>query len=175
MKKSGVIYLVKSDGLLKIGHTSDIEKRLSTLRCSAPDLKLIWSSEQLLNRRDVEKEIHRVMSEFKYKREWFNCDESFAELNCKSVIDSIGELGHTSLDDDEFESKLIDSKCIYAGYLCRVLHDQNLDMISGYIKHSDATDEEIQEFIKKDKAQKIIKAFEYFSKIGFSMLKTNDH
>lgn len=175
MSKTGVLYIAESNGMLKIGHSSSLSNRISILKCSAPDLELIWSSEHMRNRQEVEREVHRVMKPFKYKGEWFKCDVKLAVSNCESVIKAIGEMGSGDFDDDLFDSKLIDARCTAAGYLCRVLHDENLDMISEYIKHSDATNEQIKNFMKKDKTEKIIEVFKYFAKVGFALLKTDEH
>lgn len=69
-------YVIKDrlSGLSKIGRTSDLNKRLSTLSTSNLNLSLFISVDE-----DREKELHRLFKDKQVKNEWFDFNEKDLE------------------------------------------------------------------------------------------------
>lgn len=65
-------------GLVKIGHTSNMKKRLSTMMTSNLNLMLL-----LLLPYDLEDELHKIFKDKRVGREWFKLEEA----DIKGVID----------------------------------------------------------------------------------------
>jgi hypothetical protein len=67
---SGLIYFIESDGLYKIGLTSDVENRLRSLRRKSPSLRLLWTVfyDDVLK---AEQEWHGRFAGCRVKGEWF--------------------------------------------------------------------------------------------------------
>lgn len=65
-----VTYFILSSGLLKVGKTTDLEKRLKHYKTHNPSFKVIYTYEA-----DVEKEIHEALKSYKVRNEWFDVPE----------------------------------------------------------------------------------------------------
>lgn len=59
-------YLLKANGLYKIGKSKNVSKRIKQLRTASPDIKLIAYIDI-----DIEKELHLILLPYKYKLEWY--------------------------------------------------------------------------------------------------------
>ncbi len=73
------LYIIQSDktGAIKVGRTSDIEQRVKSLQTGASyTLKVVLF---ILNKGPHEKSIHKKLSKFKTKGEWFTY-EGLSEL-----------------------------------------------------------------------------------------------
>lgn len=68
-RKLGVVYFIRGGGLIKIGWTADLARRLEVLRSQSPvELKLIGTVE---GSRAKEKELHNKFSEYHVHHEWY--------------------------------------------------------------------------------------------------------
>ncbi len=72
-KERKFVYLIRAtNGLVKIGITSDIEHRFRTLNAGSPlELKLLGCIESG-NVQELEKELHTRFSDKNVRHEWFN-------------------------------------------------------------------------------------------------------
>jgi hypothetical protein len=80
----GFVYFVQSgdDGLIKIGYTSDIRKRISSIKtCTPTPIKLLGYIEGDYL---TERELHKKFKKYNSRGEWFTCT--------KEIIDYINEV-----------------------------------------------------------------------------------
>ena len=70
-------YILKDElsGLYKIGKTSDLDKRLKSLRCGNPFISLYATIG-----RDCESELHKLFDSKRFEREWFNLSDDDIEF-----------------------------------------------------------------------------------------------
>lgn len=65
------VYLAYSDGIYKIGNSSFPKKRVATLRCGYPNMKLIFESDKISNAYYIESLLHKHYSSYSIGGEWF--------------------------------------------------------------------------------------------------------
>jgi hypothetical protein len=69
--KSKYIYILECTGLYKIGYASKVESRLHSMQSGNPyEIKHIFSR-KVWNPKDAESRLHKMLSEYKIKGEWF--------------------------------------------------------------------------------------------------------
>lgn len=74
---SGIVYLIRAEnGLIKIGQTTKLAKRLSAIDNASPTSVKLVSSGFVLNRRKVESELHSKFAGRRIKGEWFDLSET---------------------------------------------------------------------------------------------------
>lgn len=67
-----VVYFVRAGDFVKVGITTDLHRRLATLRTSNPhEVELLGV---VLGGADRERHVHDALSSFHYRREWFRAD-----------------------------------------------------------------------------------------------------
>lgn len=71
-KNDGYVYIIydKGNGLVKIGRTKDIDKRVVTLSCGNMNLSL-YGYLACEDYYKAESYLHKYFESYKYKREWF--------------------------------------------------------------------------------------------------------
>lgn len=70
-KKSTHLYVLSCDGLLKIGVTNDIDKRVKTLQTGNGNPIIVEYLDERLNPEKAEKYLHRCFAKKRRKGEWF--------------------------------------------------------------------------------------------------------
>lgn len=72
-----VVYFVRAGELIKIGYTSNLEKRIASLSNMSPiPIELIGS---LLGDKHVEKEVHNRFAHLRHHGEWFRADKKLLQ------------------------------------------------------------------------------------------------
>lgn len=66
-----VTYFILSNGLLKVGKTANLSRRLKHYKTHNPSFKVIYTYEA-----DIEKEIHDALKDYRVRNEWFDVPES---------------------------------------------------------------------------------------------------
>lgn len=93
--KIGYVYIIKSNGLYKIGRAWNLVRRLDQLRTAAPFLKEIHSIRSRESH-DLERWLHAHFSHKRIVGEWFALDED--DLDFITTVDGHGsQLTHTKL------------------------------------------------------------------------------
>lgn len=69
-----VYFVLASDNLVKIGCTTNLQKRIGNLSVLHPTFKLLGTVD---NR--TEKQVHDIFSDFRVKGEWYRYDESMMD------------------------------------------------------------------------------------------------
>lgn len=72
-----MLYLIKSENYIKIGYSENLEKRLQSYNTHNPNYQLIDTIE---GDEDLEKTIHRLCKEFKFKNEWFHLNQFIIDV-----------------------------------------------------------------------------------------------
>jgi len=81
-----VYFITSSEGLIKIGLSSNPEKRLKTLQTASPYyLKLIY---KMYGSRELEKYLHELFKQYHVKNEWFECSEVIIKFTGYKFIPS---------------------------------------------------------------------------------------
>lgn len=70
-KDSHFIYLIESGGLIKIGYTTNFDKRIKSYETHTTNLKILCVSERE-DAFEIEKKLHNKYKENRIKGEWFN-------------------------------------------------------------------------------------------------------
>lgn len=70
-KVSHFIYLIESGGLIKIGYTTNFDKRIKSYETHTTNLKILCVSERE-DAFEIEKKLHNKYKENRIKGEWFN-------------------------------------------------------------------------------------------------------
>jgi len=108
-----MLYLIKSSNYLKIGYSSNVNKRLESYRTCNPDftvLDIIEGDEKL------EKTLHKICKEFKVKdrQEWFHLDpfiinawNKLKEVDFVTIPESTNTIQEINLDYKDKYDKLI--------------------------------------------------------------------
>ena len=87
-KKEDFIYIIKSNGLYKIGYTSNLKSRLNDYSINFGLIELIYVYKGFKSY-ELETIIHKLVSNKNYRGEWFNlCDEDIIKIikYCSSLI-----------------------------------------------------------------------------------------
>lgn len=91
IRKPGYVYVIKTDGGMKIGHTKNtVSKRIKGLQTgNVNDIKIIFDY-PTSNADLLERCVHYVLDKYRYnsKREYFNCNVEYI----KTVIKIIGKV-----------------------------------------------------------------------------------
>lgn len=87
----GSVYFVECAGLIKIGHTANIQKRLSSLRTGAPAPMVLLG--QVAGARDLEQYLHFTVREHHSHREWFFDRPAVREVIATVMRDGPGAVG----------------------------------------------------------------------------------
>ena len=136
--KGGFVYIMKnSNNEFKIGSTNNVKNRLSNIKCGCPSVELLFKSDVLSNRVQVESAIHKELKSYNSGGEWFNCSEGTAVSVVTGLISSIGIVinkGQT-VDLEEFESDLEWSKIQATGVLCKSHSDRHRYIIDRYMSY----------------------------------------
>ena len=158
----GFVYIIKNkNGEFKIGNTINIKKRLSNIRCGCPSAKLIFKSEVLNNRNEVEGFVHNKLSTHRVGGEWFNCSESHAVKTVKGAIVDIGlvaDEGQTT-DIGGIQSDIEFSNLQTVGILCKINainHPLVIERYKAYLKSTNL--EYLSEFANLSLAEQFLKA-----------------
>lgn len=89
----GVVYFAVSGDAIKVGYTTDVAKRIADLRTgSAKNIEML---DYVRAGRDVEIEIHRLLSDHRLRGEWFKYDEA------EELMDLISDFIDTFDDEDD--------------------------------------------------------------------------
>lgn len=64
-----MIYFLRNGKSIKVGYSSNVDRRVNALRTALPRLELIGT---MLGERDHERTLHRMLAEHKIDREWFS-------------------------------------------------------------------------------------------------------
>ena len=79
----GTVYFIQDeDGFIKIGFTTNLDQRLSSLRTAARQRLTLLATEEATAQR--ERDLHRRFAAHRVRREWFRPD-----LELRSLIDSL--------------------------------------------------------------------------------------
>ena len=70
-KKSTHLYILSCDGKIKIGITSDFDKRIAALQTGNPSKIVLEYIEERLNPQGAEKYLHRCFGAYRLEGEWF--------------------------------------------------------------------------------------------------------
>ena len=79
MKGTGKVYFIKCENAVKIGYTTDVERRLIQLQTSSPsEMVLLYAFEA---EPECEKRLHRKFRKHSIRNEWFClCDDILSEI-----------------------------------------------------------------------------------------------
>lgn len=84
--RDGYVYIFKvSDGIYKIGMTTNVTKRMKDLSASCPYLKCIWTA-RVRDRYFAEKDLHKVFKKSKINRECYALNMPSDMLKADGVI-----------------------------------------------------------------------------------------
>lgn len=117
------VYVIRrsgdTSGLVKIGYSVDIQKRMSAMMTSAPEgFDLIYA---LDGDRNLERTLHRFFSEKRSAREWFNLTEE--EIRSipyiQANIERDYELRHIPKPADEFSDNIVFETRFYLNELMK--------------------------------------------------------
>lgn len=72
-----MLYLIKSGNYIKIGYSENLEKRLQSYNTHNPNYQLIDTIE---GNEDLEKTLHHLCKEFKFKNEWFHLNQFIIDI-----------------------------------------------------------------------------------------------
>ena len=158
----GFVYIIKNkNGEFKVGNTIDIKKRLSSIRCGCPSANLVFKSEVLNNRNEVERFVHKKLSTHRVGGEWFRCSENHAVKTVKDAIVNIGlfaEEGQTT-EIGGIQSDIELSNLQTVGILCRINAVDHHVVIERYIAYLKSTNlEYLGEFTNLSLAEQFLKA-----------------
>ena len=107
-----MLYLIKQEGkeqnYLKIGYTKDINDRLKAYNTHNANFELIESFE---GEKDIEAYAHKILTQFKYKGEWYieNNDIYLIWELCKH--ESRLRINERKLEKLETDYKELETKC----------------------------------------------------------------
>lgn len=92
-----VTYFIESKGLIKVGKTTDIHRRLKQYRLHNPYVKLLYVHDG-----DIEKKIHKLLADYKVQGEWFDLPKYLVEdvIHFLSVCSSMDSISPLSLSRD---------------------------------------------------------------------------
>lgn len=65
------VYVLESNGLLKIGVSKNVDARVLSLKTGNPDIKILYISKKLSNAQKIESKLHKTFCNFKVYSEWF--------------------------------------------------------------------------------------------------------
>lgn len=93
---SGYVYLIREPfGRVKIGKTTDVERRISALNCGSPyELELLIAI-PCDDMRKLENSFHERFAEKRVRREWFELSEN----DVSEVIKQYGEVADCKAED----------------------------------------------------------------------------
>lgn len=78
MEPRGIVYFIEGDGVIKIGFSTDVGKRLADLRTgTAAKIELI---EYARASREVERAIHQILASERVRGEWFKASDKTIDL-----------------------------------------------------------------------------------------------
>lgn len=80
-KKSKYIYVLECMGFYKIGYAYDVKSRINSMQAGSPFILNHIFSEKVWNPRDAESRLHKILSDYKVRGEWFKLP--------KELVDSI--------------------------------------------------------------------------------------
>ncbi len=92
MGRLSVVYIAVAGDYVKVGMSTNVEKRMQTLNTGGPlDVRLIWTSREMLieNTRHLESRIHNRLSQYHTKGEWFQCKLPVAIDTAKEVVHDV--------------------------------------------------------------------------------------
>lgn len=117
------VYVIRrsgdTSGLVKIGYSVDIQKRIAAMMTSAPEgFDLIYT---LDGDRNLERTLHRHFSEKRLAREWFNLtDEEIRSIPCiQANIERDYDLRHIPKPADEFSDNIVFETRFYLNELMK--------------------------------------------------------
>jgi Rha family phage regulatory protein len=76
-KDKQLVYIIKNavTGLVKVGITNNIERRLSQLECATGcELEVVYLHPIADNSKDIERKVHERFADYRQRGEWFNLD-----------------------------------------------------------------------------------------------------
>lgn len=74
---NGIVYLIQQNKFLKIGFTTDLEKRLKDYQTHNANFELLYS---IQGTRSLEKGLHNKFNHFRYNNEWFFYNDEIIDL-----------------------------------------------------------------------------------------------
>ena len=104
-QNEGIVYLVKGNGLYKIGKTKSLKRRMKELKNMLPfDIELIhfWESN---NYSQDESTLHRYLKKYNIKGEWFDLSESQL-LELKALKDNLRHQKQIRSDQIRLDNKI---------------------------------------------------------------------
>ena len=108
LKETSVVYIMahKSLGILKIGVTSDLKRRLATVSNDMGyDLKMVYHTKPLKDAFKLERELHKIFKNNRWKGEWFE----LSHVNILAEVEKIVKNYETSELYDLFKKGLTSS------------------------------------------------------------------
>lgn len=112
-----MLYLIKSGNYLKIGYSSNVDKRLESYRTCNPDFTVLDTIE---GDEKLEKTLHKICKEFKManRQEWFYLDpfiintwNKLKESNFITIPESINNIQEINVDYKDKYDKLTKDHC----------------------------------------------------------------
>ena len=140
--KGGFVYIFKNNkNEFKVGSTNNVRNRLSNIKCGCPSAELLFKSEVLSNRLEVEKAAHTALLRYSAGGEWFDCSELDVLSAVNESIFNIGKVvgGGQVIDSEEFESRLNWVKVQRTGVLCEINSKSQKHIIERYKLHLETT------------------------------------
>lgn len=89
MGRLSVVYIAAAGDYVKVGMTTDVERRMKELYTGCPlEVKLIWTSREMLlnNTSHLELSLHDRLHKYRVKGEWFQCHFSVAVQAAKEMV-----------------------------------------------------------------------------------------
>lgn len=100
-----MLYLIKSSKYLKIGYTKNINNRLAAYNTCNPDYELLDVVE---GTEQDEQDFHKIISEYKYKGEWFYFNQEILNIWNKKYNKQIIYNLDKELSELEFKNAELD-------------------------------------------------------------------
>ncbi len=140
--KGGFVYIFKNNkNEFKVGSTNNVKNRLSNIKCGCPSAELLFKSDVLSNRLEVEKATHAALLKYNTGGEWFDCSEFDVLSAVNESISNIGKVVGEGqvVDSEEFESRLNWVKIQRTGILCEINSKNHKHIIERYKSHLETT------------------------------------
>lgn len=167
--KGFVYIMMNGSGNCKVGHSINPEKRLSQLSCGDKSIKLMFVSDELSNRVDIESLCHRKLSAYSIKGEWFDVELEKAK---EVVINAVADIGENTEEDTSwvFENKLLENKLLAVGYKAKIFasSDTGKAIIFSYMERISSPQNKAYRdmFLEKCEADQYLVACEFFTKLS---------
>lgn len=156
--KYGFVYCLESeDGKIKIGRSSNVFKRINTLKSqNSSKIINIVISEPALNYYEIERSLHKTFKEKRLNGEWF-------DLKLEDCLEELKKIKTENKDVDVLiaeEKETLKAICEFANSLCRIRKEEEEESffplytdINSFKRHIIAS-EELEEFEQIEELKK---------------------